>query len=239
MQTDYQELEAVKGRNVLVEEDAEIGSGTKIWHNTVIRSTARIGKGCTIGSGCEVGGVVGDNCHIQNGVYLYEGIFLEDNVFVAPGVAFTNVRNPDPKSIAAGRRGTINPTYVEQYAMIGANATIICGARIGKHAHIGAGSVVTSRYVPPGEMWIGNPARKWERDEEGFLILWQRETGILTLQQGRVSLHTTLKDFFAASGITLEDIKRVLAAEYKAREEADDGNQGPDIRTDGEGGKDG
>src|SRR6185436_3405633 len=103
---------------------------------------ARIGARCMIGQGCFVGGGVrvGDGCRIQNQVSLYDGIELEADVFVGPSAVFTNVRRP---RAAYPKKSSYEVTHVGRGATIGANATVMCGVRIGARAFVGAGTVVT------------------------------------------------------------------------------------------------
>ncbi len=110
-----------------------------------------------LGQGCFVGGrvVVGDGCRIQNHVSLYDGVILDPDVFVGPSAVFTNVRRP---RAAHRRKPSYETTHVERGASIGANATIMCGIRIGAHAFVGAGAVVT-RDVPAFALVLGAPAR--------------------------------------------------------------------------------
>ncbi len=141
----------------LVDEGVEVGAGTKIWHFSHILAGSRIGPGCTIGQNVVVGPrvSVGRGCKIQNNVSVYEGVTLEDDVFCGPSMVFTNVFNP---RAAIVRRHEFKPTLVRHGATIGANATIVCGHVIGRHAFIGAGAVVT-RDLPDFALAVGNPAR--------------------------------------------------------------------------------
>ncbi|RLE82549.1 MAG: N-acetyltransferase [Thermoprotei archaeon] len=140
----------------VVEDGAEIGEGTRIWHFVHVRSGAKIGKNCNIGKDCyiDVGAVIGNNVKIQNGVSVYRGVILEDDVFVGPYVVFTN--DLYPRSFS--RDWKVIKTIVKRGASIGANATIVCGVVIGEYAMIGAGAVVT-KDVPPHGLVYGNPAR--------------------------------------------------------------------------------
>src|SRR5204863_569965 len=140
-----------------VDAGAEIGAGTKIWHFCHISAGARIGRGCVLGQNVFVAGtaVVGDRCRIQNNVSLYDGVVLEDDVFVGPSAVFTNVTRP---RAAFRRKPAYEPTFVGRGVTIGANATIMCGVRIGAHAFVGAGAVVT-RDVPTHALVLGAPAR--------------------------------------------------------------------------------
>jgi UDP-2-acetamido-3-amino-2,3-dideoxy-glucuronate N-acetyltransferase len=141
----------------IVDAGAEIGDGTRIWHWTHITKSAKIGKHCSIGQNVYVGAVtIGDNVKIQNNVSVYDGVFLEDFVFCGPSMVFTNVVNPRSHVV---RKHEYRQTIVCKGATIGANATVICGNRIGSFAMIAAGAVVT-RAVPDYALMIGAPARR-------------------------------------------------------------------------------
>jgi UDP-2-acetamido-3-amino-2,3-dideoxy-glucuronate N-acetyltransferase len=141
----------------IVEENCRIGDATSIWHFSHVMPQASIGNGCIIGQNVLIGnGVkIGNNVKIQNNVSVYEGVTLEDAVFCGPSCVFTNVINP--RSYIP-RKHEIKPTLVKKGATIGANATIICGNTIGRHAFIGAGAVVT-KDVPDYAMVYGNPGQ--------------------------------------------------------------------------------
>lgn len=142
-----------------VDEDVEIGAGTKIWHFCHIQKGARIGDNCSLGQNVNVSNHVriGNGVKIQNNVSLYEGVELEDYVFCGPSCVFTNDLTPRaryPKGSAGYKR-----TLVREGASIGANATVVCGHTIGKRALIGAGAVVTSD-VPAHALMLGVPAKR-------------------------------------------------------------------------------
>ncbi len=142
-----------------IDENVEIGEGTKIWHFCHIQSGARIGKKCSFGQNVNVSNnvQVGDGVKVQNNVSLYEGVILEDHVFCGPSCVFTNDLTPRarfPKG-AVGYKKTV----VKHDATIGANATIVCGHTIGEYATIAAGAVVT-KDVPTHALMAGGPARQ-------------------------------------------------------------------------------
>ncbi len=144
-------------RSAEVERGAELGAGTVVWRHVHVMRGARIGARCMLGQGCFVAGGVrmGDGCRIQNQVSLYDGVELEAEVFVGPSAVFTNVARP---RAAHPRKASYETTHVGRGATIGANATILCGVRIGSYALIGAGAVVT-RDVPDHALVTGAPAR--------------------------------------------------------------------------------
>ena len=141
----------------MVDEPAEIGGGTAVWHFSHVSADAKIGRDCSIGQNGFVGrGVfVGNRCRIQNNVSVYEGVTLEDGVFCGPSMVFTNVINPRAD---VDRKDEFKPTHVERGVTIGANATIVCGTRLGAYCFIAAGAVVTSD-VTPHALMVGVPAR--------------------------------------------------------------------------------
>jgi len=141
----------------LVEEPANIGEGTKIWHFTHIMPNVTIGKKCTVGQNVFIGrGInIGNNVKIENNVSIFEGVTLEDDVFCGPSCVFTNVKSPRSHRPQGGK---YTSTRVKKGATIGANATIVCGNTIGRYSFIGAGAVVTED-VPDYALVYGNPAR--------------------------------------------------------------------------------
>jgi UDP-2-acetamido-3-amino-2,3-dideoxy-glucuronate N-acetyltransferase len=140
-----------------VDDGAQVGDGTKIWHFSHVMSGAIIGRHCNIGQNVVVspGVVIGNNVKIQNNVSVYTGVTLEDDVFCGPSMVFTNVINPRSH---IPRKDEYRPTLVRRGATLGANATIVCGRTIGKYAFVGAGAVVTSD-VPDHALVLGVPAR--------------------------------------------------------------------------------
>jgi UDP-2-acetamido-3-amino-2,3-dideoxy-glucuronate N-acetyltransferase len=142
----------------IIDEGAEIGEGTRIWHWVHISAQAKIGKDCSFGQNVYVGNkvIIGNNVKVQNNVSVYDNVTLEDDVFCGPSMVFTNVYNPRS---AITRKDEYRNTVVKQGATLGANCTIVCGVTIGKHAFIGAGAVV-NRDVPDYALMVGVPARQ-------------------------------------------------------------------------------
>jgi len=178
----------------VIDEGCTIGKGTKIWHFSHIMTGCIIGENCNLGQNVVVSPHVklGNNVKVQNNVSIYTGVICEDDVFLGPSMVFTNIVNPRS---AVVRRDQYVETIVEKGASIGANATIICGHRIGRFAFIGAGAVVT-KDVKPYALVVGNPARQtgW-MSEYGHRLVFD-ESGIAQcpesgeryrLEDGRVS----------------------------------------------------
>jgi UDP-2-acetamido-3-amino-2,3-dideoxy-glucuronate N-acetyltransferase len=141
----------------IVEDGANIGVGTRIWHHAHVRAGAKVGRACNLGKNVFVdeGATVGDRVKIQNNVSLYSGVHLEDEVLVGPSAVFTNDRYPR----AVSPDWTVSETTVRRGASIGANATIVAGVEIGHWAMVGAGAVVIKN-IAAHELVAGNPARR-------------------------------------------------------------------------------
>ena len=141
----------------LVDDGASIGAESRVWHWVHISSGAVIGERCSFGQNAFVGNRVriGNNVKIQNNVSVYDNVTLVDDVFCGPSMVFTNVYNPRS---AVSRKDEYRDTVVEEGATLGANCTIVCGTRIGRHAFVGAGAVV-NRDVKPFALMVGVPAR--------------------------------------------------------------------------------
>ena len=142
-----------------IDENVEIGEGTRIWHFCHVQPGVRIGEKCSLGQNVNIANNVhiGNGVKIQNNVSVYEGVELEDYVFCGPSMVFTNDLTPRskyPKGAAAYKK-----TIVKTGATIGANATIVCGHRIGRWSMIAAGAVVT-KDVPDHALMAGIPARQ-------------------------------------------------------------------------------
>jgi UDP-2-acetamido-3-amino-2,3-dideoxy-glucuronate N-acetyltransferase len=156
-----------------------IGAGTFIWHFCHVMTGAAIGQDCSLGQNVFVASRarIGNRVKVQNNVSIYDGVELEDDVFCGPSCVFTNVRNPRAE---LSRKASFVTTRVRRGATLGANATVICGAELGRYALVGAGAVVSGSH-PDYALVLGVPARQvgWvsrhghrllERDRDGNLL---------------------------------------------------------------------
>lgn len=144
--------------SAIVDDGAQIGDGSRVWHFVHVCSGARIGKRVSLGQNVFVGNkaLIGDRCKIQNNVAVYDNVTLEEGVFCGPSMVFTNVYNP--RSLIE-RKDEYRDTLVKRGATFGAKCTIVCGVTIGAFAFVGAGAVVT-RGVPDFALMVGVPARQ-------------------------------------------------------------------------------
>jgi UDP-2-acetamido-3-amino-2,3-dideoxy-glucuronate N-acetyltransferase len=142
----------------IVDEGAQIGDDSRVWHWVHVCSGAKIGRGVSLGQNVFVGNkvTIGDNCKIQNNVSVYDNVHLEEGVFCGPSMVFTNVHNP--RSLIE-RKDEYRDTLVKKGATLGANCTIVCGTTIGEFAFVGAGAVVT-KDVKPYALMVGVPAKQ-------------------------------------------------------------------------------
>jgi len=147
-----------KHETAIVDDGAQIGAGTRIWHWVHISGGAKIGEKCSFGQNVFVGNnvVIGNNCKVQNNVSIYDNVFLEDDVFCGPSMVFTNVYNPRSAIV---RKNEYRNTYVKKGVTIGANATIVCGVTLGEFSFIAAGAVV-NKDVKPFALMAGVPAKQ-------------------------------------------------------------------------------
>ncbi|MEB3884961.1 acyltransferase [Lyngbya sp. CCY1209] len=163
-----------------VDEGADVGAGTKIWHFCHIMGKAKIGRNCSFGQNVFVANnvAIGNGCKIQNNVSLYEGVILEDYVFCGPSMVFTNIKTPRSE-FPRNTSDDYLTTVIKRGASIGANATIVCGITLHECAFVAAGAVVT-KDVPAYGMVAGVPAKLigWmsaygdvlEFDAEGYAV---------------------------------------------------------------------
>jgi UDP-2-acetamido-3-amino-2,3-dideoxy-glucuronate N-acetyltransferase len=162
-----------------VDEGSVIGAGTRIWHFCHVMAGASIGRDSSLGQNVFVasGAKIGNRVKVQNNVSLYDGVELDDDVFCGPSCVFTNVKHPRAE---LSRKSAFVATRVRRGATLGANATVICGAELGRYAFVGAGAVVSGTH-PDYALLLGVPARQvgWmsrhghrlrERDRDGNLL---------------------------------------------------------------------
>ena len=144
--------------SAIVDDGAQIGDDSRVWHFVHVCGGAKIGKGVSLAQNVFVGNRVeiGDRCKIQNNVSVYDNVFLEEGVFCGPSMVFTNVYNP---RALIERKDEYRDTLVKRGATLGANCTVVCGVTIGEFAFVGAGAVVNAD-VPPYALMVGVPARQ-------------------------------------------------------------------------------
>jgi UDP-2-acetamido-3-amino-2,3-dideoxy-glucuronate N-acetyltransferase len=144
--------------SAIVDEGAQIGEGSRVWHFVHICSGAQIGERCSLGQNVFVGNdvVIGNNVKIQNNVSVYDAVTIEDDVFCGPSMVFTNVFNPRS---AITRKAEYRKTLIKKGATLGANSTIICGTTVGAYAFVGAGAVI-HKDVPDFALMVGVPAKQ-------------------------------------------------------------------------------
>jgi len=164
-----------------VDDGAQIGKGTKIWHFSHIMPNAQIGENCSFGQNVNVGGdvIIGNNVKVQNNVSIYSGTVIEDDVFLGPSCVLTNVTNPRSQ---VNRQSLYEKTLIKRGATIGANATVVCGISIGRYAFIAAGAVVT-KDVPDYALMVGVPAKQMGWMSRHGLPLKSNSDGIMICQE--------------------------------------------------------
>ena len=147
-----------KHETAIVDEGAQIGAGTRVWHWVHISGGAKIGEKCSFGQNVFVGNnvTIGNNCKVQNNVSIYDNVYLDEDVFCGPSMVFTNVYNPRSAIV---RKNEYRNTYVRKGVTIGANATIVCGVTLGEFSFVAAGAVV-NKDVKPFALMAGVPAKQ-------------------------------------------------------------------------------
>ncbi len=144
--------------SAIVDEGAQIGEGSRVWHFVHVCGGARIGRNVSMGQNVFIGNkvTIADNCKIQNNVSVYDNVHLEQGVFCGPSMVFTNVYNP--RSLIE-RKDEYRDTLVKKGATLGANCTIVCGVTIGEYSFVGAGAVI-NKDVPAYALMVGVPAKQ-------------------------------------------------------------------------------
>lgn len=184
--------------SAIVDEGAQIGEGSRVWHFVHVCGGARIGKGVSLGQNVFVGNkvVIGDNCKVQNNVSVYDNVTLEDGVFCGPSMVFTNVYNP--RSLVE-RKDQYRDTLVKRGATLGANCTIVCGITIGEFAFVGAGAVI-NKNVPAYALMVGVPAR-----QIGWMSEFGEQLALPVTGEGEVACeHTNSR--YVLNGSTLSKV---------------------------------
>jgi len=182
----------------VVEDNAELGEGTSVWHFSHVRSGSKIGKNCILGRGVYIdeGVIIGDDCKLQNGAMIYKGVSIGNGVFVGPHVVFTNDMRPRAHLWSEDR---LERTQIEDGVSIGANSTIRCGIKLGKWCMVAAGSIVT-RDIPPHALVMGSPAR---------VVGWVTKSGeklSITIEEGLQG--GDFQHISTGETIELEDLRR-------------------------------
>ena len=184
--------------SAIVDDGAQIGEGSRVWHFVHVCGGARIGRGVSLGQNVFVGNkvVIGDRCKIQNNVSVYDNVTLEEGVFCGPSMVFTNVYNP--RSLIE-RKSEYRDTLVKKGATLGANCTIVCGVTIGAYAFVGAGAVV-NKDVPDYALMVGVPAR-----QIGWMSEYGEQLPLPASGQGRATCsHTQAHYILDGNTLTLE-----------------------------------
>jgi len=190
--------------SAIIDQGAEVGEGTRIWHFVHVCAGAKIGKNCSLGQNVFVGNlvVIGNNCKIQNNVSIYDNVTLEDSVFCGPSMVFTNVYNPRSH---IDRKTEYRNTRIMRGATLGANCTIICGVTIGTYAFVGAGSVV-NRDVPNFALVVGIPAKQigWMSEYGEKLELPLNGSGSVRCERSKKWYHLN------GTSLTSSDVERII-----------------------------
>ena len=185
--------------SAIVDDGAQIGESSRVWHFVHVCGGARIGKGVSLGQNVFVGNkvLIGDNCKIQNNVSVYDNVILEDGVFCGPSMVFTNVYNP--RSLIE-RKEQYRDTLVKKGATLGANCTIVCGVTIGEYAFIGAGAVI-NKDVPAFALMVGVPAR-----QIGWMSDFGEQLGLPLEGEGIAScIHTGARYVLSGNSLSKEN----------------------------------
>lgn len=185
--------------SAIVDQGAQIGDGSRIWHFSHVSAGARIGKSVSLGQNVFVGSkvVIGDHCKIQNNVSIYDNVTLEDGVFCGPSMVFTNVINP---RALIERKSEYKDTLVRRGATLGANSTIVCGVSIGEYAFIGAGALVNND-VKPYALMVGVPAK-----QIGWMSQYGERIPLPMTGNGQFSCPITGMNYHVADG-ELREVK--------------------------------
>lgn len=180
--------------SAIVDDGAQIGESSRVWHFVHVCSGAVIGKGVSLGQNVFVGNkvTIGDHCKIQNNVSVYDNVHLEEGVFCGPSMVFTNVYNP--RSLIE-RKDQYRDTLVKKGATLGANCTIVCGVTIGEFAFIGAGAVV-NKDVPAYALMVGVPAK-----QIGWMSAYGEQLDLPLIGSGTATCPATCEQYVLTDSI--------------------------------------
>lgn len=188
-----------KHATAIVDDGANIGNGTRVWHWAHVCGGAKIGNGVSLGQNVFIGNkvTIGDNCKIQNNVSVYDNVHLEEGVFCGPSMVFTNVYNP--RSLIE-RKSEYRTTLIGRGATLGANCTIVCGNSVGSFAFVGAGAVVTND-VKAYALVVGVPAR-----QIGWMSEYGEQLDLPVNGQGTVECLHTGDIYKLVDGLLIKEI---------------------------------
>ena len=179
--------------SAIVDEGAQIGDGSRVWHFVHVCAGAKIGTGVSLCQNVFVGNkvVIGDRCKIQNNVSIYDHVTLEEGVFCGPSMVFTNVYNP---RALIERKAEYKDTLIKKGATLGANCTIVCGVTVGEYAFIGAGAVVI-KDVKPYALMVGVPAK-----QIGWMSQYGEQIPLPPSGEGEYTCPYTSQKYLLANG---------------------------------------
>jgi UDP-2-acetamido-3-amino-2,3-dideoxy-glucuronate N-acetyltransferase len=183
--------------SAIIDDGAQIGEGSRVWHFVHVCGGARIGKGVSLGQNVFVGNkvVIGDRCKIQNNVSIYDNVTLEEGVFCGPSMVFTNVYNP--RSLIE-RKAEYKDTLIKKGATLGANCTVVCGVTVGEYAFVGAGAVI-NKDVKPYALMVGVPAK-----QIGWMSQYGEQIPLPVAGQGQYSCPHTGQNYQLSNDQLLE-----------------------------------
>lgn len=180
--------------SAIVDQGAQIGEGSRVWHFAHVCAGAKIGKDVSLGQNVFVGNkvVIGDRCKVQNNVSIYDNVTLEEGVFCGPSMVFTNVYNP---RALIERKVEYKDTLIKKGATLSANCTIVCGVTVGEYAFIGAGAVI-NRGVKPYALMVGVPAK-----QIGWMSQYGEQISLPVAGQGQYTCPYTGQVYELADGL--------------------------------------